>query len=258
MIETALFGLVPHLPVFVLASLRIALVFAALPAPFGGVTPIRVRTAATVVAAIALVLPQLGELPVVPMQPSVLLKAALNELILGGLIGLTVRLTLAAAEVAGTIAGQAMGLGFATSIDPTHGESILPTTHLLDMLATLIFFSLNCHHIVLRAISASFRAAPIGQGLSHALGYGVVNLGTDLIARGLQIAAPVVGTMFIVQLGIAFVSRAAPRVHLFAFAFSVTIAAGIVVLWLAAPAVCTAIGVQVRRLPDALATLGAS
>jgi flagellar biosynthetic protein FliR len=258
MIDAALLGLMPHLPIFVLASLRIALTFAAMPAPFGGVAPVRVRTAATILTAIALVLPQLEQLPPVPMQVTALLKAALGEVILGGVIGLTVRVTLAAAEVAGAIAGQAMGLGFATSVDPTHGESVLPTTHLLDMVCTLIFFAFNCHHILLRALAASFRVAPIGQGMSAALSFGVVQLGADLVARGLQIAAPVVATMFIVQLGTAFVSRTAPRVHLFAFAFSVTIAAGIVVLWLAAPAVCTAIEVQVRRLPDALAALGAS
>jgi flagellar biosynthetic protein FliR len=257
MLEIALVSLLPHLPIFVLASLRIALVFAAMPAPFGGVAPMRVRTAATILVALALTLPQLGLLPPVPMQVPVLFKAALCELILGGVIGLTVRVTLAAAEVAGTIMGQAMGLGFATSVDPTHGETVLPTTHILDMVATLIFFAFNCHHILLAALAASFRVAPIGQGMSAALSFGVVQLGADLVARGLQIAAPVVATMFIVQLGTAFVSRTAPRVHLFAFAFSVSIAAGIVVLWLAAPAVCTAIGVQVRRLPDALAALGA-
>ena len=41
---------------------------------------------------------------------------------------------MAAAEAAGSIAGQAMGLGFAGSVDPTHGESVLPTAYLLDSL----------------------------------------------------------------------------------------------------------------------------
>jgi flagellar biosynthetic protein FliR len=88
--------------------------------------------------------------------------------------------------------------------------------------------------------------------LAAAWSSGVIDLGADLVARGLQIAAPVVASMFIVQIGIAFVSRTAPRVHLFAFAFSVSIGAGMLVLWVAAPAVCTAIAQQVRHLPDAL------
>jgi flagellar biosynthesis protein FliR len=74
------------------------------------------------------------------------------------------------------------------------------------------------------------------------------------MARGLHIAAPVTATMFIVQLSTALVSRTAPRVHL--FAFSASVGAGLVVLWLAAPAICTAIAVQMRHLPDALASFG--
>ncbi|HEX4351922.1 MAG TPA: flagellar biosynthetic protein FliR, partial [Polyangiales bacterium] len=146
--------------------------------------------------------------------------------------------------------------GFASSVDPTQGESVLPTTYLFDSLATLIFLSFNGHHVLLAALAASFRVAPVGQTPAAAHSVGLINLGGDLVARGLQIAAPVIATMFIVQLGTAFVSRTAPRVHLFSFAFSVTIAAGMVVLWLAAPAVCTAIAVQVRHVPDALSSLG--
>jgi flagellar biosynthetic protein FliR len=149
-----------------------------------------------------------------------------------------------------------MGLGFASSVDPTHGESVLPTTYLFDSLATLIFFTFNGHHLLLAALGASFRVAPVGHAPDAAWRIGVVNLGADLVARGLQIAAPVVATMFIVQLGTAFVSRTAPRVHLFSFAFSVSIAAGMVVLWVAAPSVCTAISVRVQHLPDAIAALG--
>jgi flagellar biosynthesis protein FliR len=256
MIDEALATLALHLPVFVLASLRVTLTFAALPAPFGAVAPMRMRTALSVVTTAALILPQVDSLPRLPLDLGLLAHAAFYELFYGAVIGMTVRVTLAAAEIAGAAAGQAMGLGFATSVDPTHGESVLPTTYLFDSLCTLIFLSFNCHHVLLAALSASFRAAPVGRAPSAAWSFGLVNLGADLVARGLQIAAPVMATMFIVQLGTAFVSRTAPRVHLFAFAFSVSVAAGLVVLWLAAPAICTAIAVQVRHLPDALASLG--
>jgi flagellar biosynthetic protein FliR len=257
MLDAAFATLTAHIPVFVLASLRVALTFAALPAPFGGVTPMRIRTAFTVVTTAALLAPQLDSLPTLPLEPAVLAQAAIYELFLGGVIGMTVRVTLTAAEVAGTLAGQSMGLGFAASVDPTHGESVLPTTYLLDAIGTLIFFSFNGHHLLLAALGASFRVAPVGHAPAAAWSFGVANLGVELVARGLQIAAPVVASMFIVQLGTAFVSRTAPRVHLFGFAFSVSIAAGMVVLWVAAPAVCTGIAVQVQHLPDALAALGA-
>ena len=245
------------LPLFVLASLRIALTLAGLPAPFGGVAPLRVRTVVSVGLSLALCIPLIGHLPPIQTDVVSLGRAAIAELLLGSVMGMTVRVTLAAAEVAGTLAGQAMGLGFATSIDPTHGETILPTTYLLGALGTLIFFAFNGHHVVIAALSQSFLHIPIGRGVPFSVRAGALELGRDLVARGLQIASPVVAAMFIVQLGTSFVSRTAQRVHLFAFSFSVAIAAGILVMWVAAPSLCTAIAVQVRHLPDALLALGA-
>ncbi|HKU36537.1 MAG TPA: flagellar biosynthetic protein FliR [Polyangiales bacterium] len=244
------------LPLFVLASIRIALTMAGLPAPFGGVAPTSIRTALSVVLSIALCVPLLGTLPPIAADAVSLGRAAACELLIGSVMGLTVRVTLAATEIAGTLAGQAMGLGFASSVDPTHGESILPTTYLFGALATVIFFAFNGHHVVVAALSESFVRVPVGQPLPAAVRNSALLIGTDLVARGLQIAAPVVATMFIVQLGVSFVARTAQKVHLFAFFFSVTVAAGLLVMWVAAPSLTTAIAAQVRRLPDAIYALG--
>jgi flagellar biosynthetic protein FliR len=244
------------LPLFVLASLRIALTLAGLPAPFGGVAPMRVRTALSVALSLALCIPLIGRLPPIATDVVSLGRAAVFEIMLGSVMGLTVRVTLAAVEVAGTLAGQAMGLGFATSIDPSHGESILPTTYLLGSLGTAIFFAFNGHHIVIAALSDSLIHIPIGQGLPESVRNAGLHIGSDLVARGLQIASPVVASMFIVQLGTAFVSRTAQRVHLFAFSFSIAIAAGILVLYVSASSIVAAISVQVRHLPEALMALG--
>ncbi|MEY4578608.1 MAG: flagellar biosynthetic protein FliR [Pseudomonadota bacterium] len=255
-IDAALMSLTERIPAIILASLRVALTFLGLPAPFGGLAPMPIRTALSIVIALVLVIPIGESLPIIPLELAPLVEAAVAELFVGSLIGLTVRVTMAAAEAAGTFAGQAMGLGFAGSVDPTYGETVLPTAYLLDSLGALIFFSTGCHHMLLSALAASFRAAPIGAALSSAWRGSAVLLGTHLVADGLQIASPVIASMFIVQIGVAFVSRVAPRVHLFAFAFSISIGAGLVVLWVAAPAVCTALTRQVQHLPDALAALG--
>jgi flagellar biosynthetic protein FliR len=255
-LNPALIELARRAPVFLLATLRIALVFANMPAPFGGVAPIRIRTALSLVVTAALLMPMFSQLPEIPLEPLTLLKAAMSEVVIGGLIGLSVRATMAAADAAGAIAGQSMGLGFAGTVDPACGESVVPTAYLLDSLASVIFFGLNCHHVVLRALAESFHAAPVGAAVSDAWRGSALLIGADLIARGLQIAAPVVASMFLVQIGVAFVSRTAPRVHLFAFAFSVSVGAGMLVMWVAAPAVCTAIANQVRHVPDAIAAIG--
>lgn len=255
-IDSALLSLTQRIPAVVVASLRIALTFAGLPAPFSGTAPAPIRTAFSFLVAIVLLIPQAADLPTIPLELVPLLKAALTEFFIGALIGMTVRVTMAASEAAGTFAGQAIGLGFAGSIDPSAGESVVPTAYLLDSLAGVLFFSMGCHHTVLKALATSFHTAPIGSALHDGWRSSAVLLGTNLVATGLQIAAPIIASMFIVQIGVAFVSRVAPRVHLFAFVFSISVGAGMVVTWVAAPAVMTALARQVQHLPEALAELG--
>jgi flagellar biosynthetic protein FliR len=248
--------LVARMPLVLLASLRVTLTFAGMPAPFSGVAPMQVRTALSVLVTLAVLIPQLPNLPHIPLELTVLAKAAIYEMFIGMLLGLTVRVTLAAAEIAGTVMGQAMGLGFAGTVDPSYGESLVPTAFLLEAMAALVFFSLGCHHVLLSALAASFQAAPVGAAVPAAWRGSALTVGADLIAHGIQIASPVIASMFIVQVWIAFVSRTAPRVHLFAFTFSVSVGAGMLLLWAAAPAVCTAVIRHVQHLPETLAALG--
>jgi flagellar biosynthetic protein FliR len=252
-----IFGvLLAQLPAFLLASLRVGVTFAAMPAPFGAVTPARIRLALSMLVTFV-IWSSLGSAvrPEIGLEPVALLRAAVLELLVGSVIGMTVRVTLASAEIAGSAIGQSVGLGFAGTVDPTQGESVLPTTQLLSGIAMLIFFSFEGHHALFAALATSFRAAPIGHELSSLAYGGVIQLTSGMLARGLQISAPVVATMFIVQLGTALASRTAPRVHLFAFSFSVLVAAGSLAIWVAAPSLCTAIGAEIRRLPELLASV---
>jgi flagellar biosynthetic protein FliR len=242
----------PLLPLVLLASLRIGVVLATMPAPFGDLAPVTVRTALGILLAVAVCLPFADRAPALALEAVPLARAAVGEALIGAAVGLAGRLTLAAAQVAGTLAGTSMGLGFASSIDPTFGEEALPTSRLLGALATLIFFALHGHHAVLAALSESLRIAPPGHAFGAIATEGLFRLGSVTMSHGLRIAAPVVATMFIVQLGTSLVSRAAPRLNLFALSFAVSIAAGLLTLFAAGPSLSRALATDVAALPELL------
>lgn len=246
--ETLVHWLVP----LGLIALRVGIALASLPAPFGEGSPITVRAALGVVIAFALCLPHGEWRSAREWEAIALVRAGFGEALVGAVIALTVRVTLAAAEVAGSMMSSAIGLDFATSVDPAFGEESTPPGRLLASLAVLIFFAFEGHHSFLEALAWSFDKAPPGQGFKAFHASGVLPLGSTLVAHGLRIASPVVATMFIVQVGSALVARAAPRVQLFALTFSFSVAAGLIALWLAAPSVATAVGVEIRHLPAAL------
>lgn len=250
-------GLTPQIPYVVLVLLRVSIVFAALPAPLGSGAPVQVRLGLALFLTLALVSPEFGALPEIPLEAVPLGKAALGEFLVGAVIGLTVRVTLAAAEVAGNIAGVTIGQGFAATVDPAFGEQMLPTGRLFSSLAVLFFFALNGHHVVIRALGWSLEHAPVGDALSHAVHAGTVQIGSGLMAQGLRIASPMVGAMFIVQLGMGLVARSAQRVQVFALSFAIMSAVGGVVLFASLPSIAAAIGDVLSGLPEAIhASLG--
>ncbi|MDD9946763.1 MAG: flagellar biosynthetic protein FliR [Myxococcales bacterium] len=240
-------------PWVLLISARVGVTMAAMPAPFGSVAPTKMRAGLSLALAVAI---GVGYAPVRPDQLPhglQLIAAGFGELLVGAVIGLTVRVTLAAAEVAGSISGFSMGLGFATSVDPSYGESLSAPARLMMALGAAIFFIFEGHHTVVRALATSLQVAPPGDVLGTVLNDGVLTLGSRLLARGLQIASPVLGTMMIVKLGTALSARAAPRVPLMYLQFAVTTGAGVVALFVAAPSLATAILAEVRHLPLLLA-----
>jgi flagellar biosynthetic protein FliR len=240
-------------PFVAMVSLRVGVVLALLPAPFGELAPTRVRAALSFVLAYVLSIPTLGGAFAMSFEPPALFVSGLSELIIGAVIGLTVRVTMAAAESAGTLAGNAMGLGFASQIDPLFGSEGVPTTMITSSLAVLIFFVLHGHHVVLEALSASLTLAPCGHGFPALRLESLASIGGRIVMQGLRIAAPVVATMFIVQLGTALVARAAPRVQIFALSFGVSVSIGALVLLMSAPELAQSIAAIIGSIPNTLA-----
>jgi flagellar biosynthetic protein FliR len=240
-------------PLVALVSLRVAVVLSLMPAPYGEVAPGRIRAVLSFVIALALTLPTFGHAVLPSTDPSQLLVSGLAELFVGAVIGLTARVTLAAAEVAGTLAGNAMGLGFASQVDPLFGSEGVPTTGMINHLAVLIFFVLRGHHVLLEALAASLTLAPCGGGFPSFRPENLVQIGGQIMAQGLRIASPVVATMFLVQLGTALVARSAPRVQIFALSFGVTVSIGALILVMSAPQLAQSLAILIATIPDTIA-----
>ncbi len=246
-------GLVLWIVPWLLVSLRVGVALALLPAPFGSGAPLRLRAAASLLFGWALTLaaPWAGDATFEALlDPWRGGRAAVVEVWLGAIVGLTARVVLAAAELAGSWMGFSAGLGFAQSVDPTFGEASTPVARLTSAFAVVLFFVFEGHHTVLRALAATLRIAPPGLHDGSIAPQGVLSIGADMFAHGLRIAAPVVATIFLVQLGTALVARAASRIQIFALTFAIAAGVGLLLLQLAAPAVATALGEAVRRLPE--------
>jgi flagellar biosynthesis protein FliR len=58
---------------------------------------------------------------------------------------------------------------------------------------------------------------------------------TDALATGVRVAIPFIAILFMAQIALAFISRAAPAMQIFSIGFAVTMATGGLIMVLAMP-----------------------
>lgn len=182
---------------------------------------------------------------------SALAVAAAGELLVGIAIGFVAVLALAAVESAGELIGTQMGFGFTGLFDPSVAAHRTAVDRLQSLIAVLLLLSLNGHHLLIQGVASSFARIPPGTvtGVSWVASR-TVALGAHVFRSGLELAAPVLGLLLAVNIGLALLNRVAPQTNVFVVGLPLTIGLGLIGLVETFPALAGA----VARLTGAMAT----
>ncbi|MEM7466964.1 MAG: flagellar biosynthetic protein FliR [Pseudomonadota bacterium] len=224
-----LVGLLAH---WIYPFLRIGGLFLTAPVVGTRVVPARARLVMCLAISIAV-------LPVLPV-PSVATPfgretffLGAQQLLLGMLMGLVLRLTFLVVELAGQVIAQQMGLGFASLVDPQTGLQVPVLSQFYITLATLMFLSFDAHLVLISILVESFSAIPVGGGGVNSLMLGAVLSWTEQLFSGaLAVALPVIIALLIVNIAFGVVTRAAPQLNIFAIGFPVIMLFGIFLCYL--------------------------
>ena len=196
---------------------------------FGGqFVPAQVRIALTAILGVIL-------LPLVPvpaeLAPLRLAALVTGEAVVGLALGFSIRALIAGAELAGHVAGFQIGLSYAALVDPQSGVRNNIVALLYASLATIAFFGVNGHHVLLRALVRSYEWLPPGQWRLDSGGIAAVVTLLGLVFQlGTQLAMPVIVVLMLVELVLGVVSRAAPALNLMTAGFSIRVWVGLLVL----------------------------
>src|SRR5207244_12703670 len=79
-----------------------------------------------------------------------------QELIVGGVLGLTARLAISALQMTGSVVAQQLGLGFVTAVDPTQNQQGLLVGNFLTVLGVALVFATDLHHLAIAAMNDSY------------------------------------------------------------------------------------------------------
>lgn len=197
--------------------------------------PRQVKVGFTILLALVIT-PLLPKPPALPLFSPESIFIAIQQLTIGLAMGFVVRVALTAAETAGQLMGLQMGLGFAVFFDPQTSAQTAVIGQFMGLFAMLLFLGLNGHYLVVSALVESFRVLPVGQAPLASGGFlALARTGADIFQYGLMMALPVVATLLITNVSFGILSRAAPQLNLFAVGFPITLAVGLLGLYLLVP-----------------------
>lgn len=139
-----------------------------------------------------------------------------------------------------TVAGQYMdlqtGFAMATLLNPGSGLQTTVLAQYLYFLAMVIFLNVNGHLLLIADLARSYQLVPLAVAQVNGAGtLTIVNIFAQMFVLAVQIAAPLVAVLFIIEMVLGFLGRTAPQLNVFQLSFPINVAVGLVVLAIILP-----------------------
>ncbi len=212
---------------FLLTLFRISIILFLLPFYGSDSLPAIVKAALCMVLTLALFPHLKVDGALFPSHPFNIAIMLLGEVILGLILGMVVNIVFAAIQGAGELIGFQMGFSMVSVVDPMTGQNESVTTHFLYMVTMLTFLALNGHLMLLHALAQTFELVPPGALLiTPPLAGEVLEFSKELFVLAIKVASPVMASLFLVDLGLALVARAAPQMNVLLIGFPLKISVG--------------------------------
>jgi flagellar biosynthetic protein FliR len=217
-------------PTFVLVFFRLAglMIFAPL------LGSARIPRTVKVMIALVLAAGMCGSVRAPVALPSTLWGLTLGiagEMAFGLAMGMVLSFTFIAAQWAGEIVGQQMGLNISEVLDPEFGQAGSIVGDLYFMLTLVIFLIIGGHREMIRGIRSSFDSLPLlSLGVDRPLFDTLVGLFQSCTTLAMRLAAPVLVTMLVVDLALGCIGKAMPQMNIMTVGLSVKSMIGVAVI----------------------------
>lgn len=216
--------------VWILVFLRTGAFFMGIPLFAGRMLPTKIKTSFGLILALIIN-------PLIPANLELatnfagIILLSMNEICIGLLLAMTVRMIFFAVELAGHLISYEIGLMASNSVNPLLGTSDATITTLLFYFSLLIFFVAGIHYDVIKAFIMSFEILPIGNFfLSANPMQEFVGEVSRVFVIGTLMAAPFIAFNFLVNVSFAVLGKAVPKMNVFMTSFSVRILGGLILL----------------------------
>lgn len=192
-----------------------------------------------------------------PGGPVTFVLLLLSQLVIGLVIGFVSFIPMAMAQFGGEMVDIQMGLSSAAQYDPSSKGTINMVRRLKFYIAMIMFMMFNGHHVLLQALVKSFDIVPLtGIRFSDMLITELIRMTGEILYVGVQIALPVLGALFMIQIALGIMAKVAPQMNVFMLSFPLNILVGLSILMSSIPIFITQLrGIFERNFGDILIAL---
>ncbi|MGH9107054.1 MAG: flagellar biosynthetic protein FliR [Acidimicrobiales bacterium] len=179
------------------------------------------------------------------------------QAVIGSLLGYITSLLLSVLSAAGALTDMTSGLSASTTFDPISGTVNPVTANTYNVLMTTLLFSTGGYLLIVKGFITSFQAAGLAGKTLKLLGPALVSEIGYFFVASVEIAAPVLGCMFLAYVALGLLTRSAPQLNVMSLGFALNIALALVVVAVCLPLLPGAVTTLVdRAVRDTLGLLG--
>jgi flagellar biosynthetic protein FliR len=205
---------------------------------------------------VALSLPLLNrtDLKVPSMETADIISALVWQVLTGAALGFICYLIFAAVQTAGDLIDVSGGFSLGFVYDPTLGSANAVMGRLYQMTALTLLLASGGYLIVLQGFLASYKLVPLNGGLAlGSISESVTGATSGLLLAAAQIAGPILAVLFLADMGLGLLTRAAPALNAFSLGFPLKI---LITLAVVGAALVTMPNVVNGLVGDTMSTFG--
>lgn len=192
----------------------------------------------------------------VPTDTGSLVLTAVTQVFIGAAMGFVTYLLFTAVSSAGALIDTFGGFALAQGFDPMSmtNNSVFGKFH--QMLAIMLFFTSGAYLLLFGGLMRTFDFLPIGTAPEVSGMSGIFTTAFGMFFTvAIQMALPMIAVLFIVDLGLAILTKVAPQLNAITFMFPVKVGLTLLLLGLSLPVLPVAMEHLMSLAGEAMAAL---
>ena len=151
-----------------------------------------------------------------------------SEIAFGATLAVFTRLVFAAVEISGQMVGVQMGMGMAAAMDPEFGTQVPLIGQFFNLVAILLFLSVNGHHIFFQTLVESFNWVHPGKlYLTDATYRGMMQGVAHMFVLAVKIMAPASAVLIFSHVAMGIVAKTVPQIPILMVGMPLNITLGL-------------------------------